>query len=315
MLGLGQNLSTPVYSVDATPYETLEVSTLAATDVGPTSATFNGSFSGGQNVTTYIELSLSSDLSASIFFITDIQNSSPFYYFVSGLPTGETYYYRAVAIDSISGTVLGSILSVSLVGAPDRVSFPVPPILTWSSSFTPGSSLTNRDYFVPQPYSTDDLEVLASVSDDQTPAIEKTNVLKAQAKYHPHFDQLGVRLASANFSSDTLNTLVLSPSTDYVIQFNMYLPDTNETSTNASYFAIGPESPGASNPFVAIKLLTSDYTASDVGSWQFVYKEFSTPASVDSETDQYMFIYAANDDSVESNDIFYINDIKVLEVV
>ena len=310
MLGLGQNLSTPVHSIGETPYEALEVTTLPATDVTSTAARFNGSFSGGQNVTTYVELSLSSDFSPSIYILSDTQNNSPFFYFASGLIQGETFYYRAVVSDSITGTVLGSTLSVDLPGPPDRITFPVIPQLLYASNFNPGSSLTNTDYWVPgNIYSIEDLEVLSSVSDDQSPAVEKTNVLKAQAKSHGAFDNLYVKLPSSSYSSDTVNTLTIEPATDYRLEFNMYIPDTNDTVLSAKYFAIGPV------PFDAFEILSSDYTSADVGSWKLITKEFTTPDPLNSAENQAdLFISVADDDSSNPNDIFYISDVRLLGV-
>jgi len=314
MLGLAQNLSTSTQSAaiplsGSIPYETLEVSTLAAGNLDSTSFTANGSFSGGVNVFAYIELSLDSGFNNSILLWAGA--TSPFYINLSSLTVGETFYYRAVVEDAITGRVTGSSISVDLVGPPDRVASPVIPTLVYASGFSPGSSLTNTDYWVRgSQFSTEELEVLASVSDDQSPAVQKTNVLKAQAKYYPHasIDSLGIKLPSSSYSSDTINTLTIEPSTDYRLQFNMYLPDTNETVTAGKFFAIGPI------PFDAFQSLASDYTSSDVGSWKTIVKEFTTPAVLNSEADPDLFIYAADDDSSEANDIFYVSDVLIQKI-
>lgn len=306
-LGLGSNTSQNV----STEYVTLTATTEAVTDVTDTGATFNGSYRGGNNVTSCgFDISFNSDMSNSIVLSVP-GTPSDFSLEFPVLIEGFTYYYRAFASDATSGKVTGSILNFTATGtAPTLPNLPEPE-LVYTPNWNKGTAIdTNLDYWAPFfSFTLEDLQVLSFVTDENN--VTKYNVVKVQNKVQDSGTEsstIGLALFQSAFEGDVTNTFNIEAGATYRFIFDIYIPSANNVTQTGRVISIGD-----SSPFQEFTLWSANYTSSDQGRWKTITKDLTVADPLE-DNNHNIVITAENDTSTQQEDKFYIANLAVYKV-
>jgi len=133
------------FKTGSTPTSNLDVSTLAATNVGQNSATLNASFTnaGSNSVSVWFEYGTSISLGTNSGTVNVSASAGNASVNISGLAPNTTYYFKAIASDGLTTKNATNILSFTTTAPPPTNNLPPNAYTTSPSSITETSAVLN----------------------------------------------------------------------------------------------------------------------------------------------------------------------------